>query len=139
MKIPGLHNRWFFPWGYKPQKRRQKYTLKNKLGGIFRAIWGHFFFFLGTQQHWWGVIKDTTVAEKGDQRLEIWECVQKLGIWWGDYHKFYYDSARMKSFSFSWPRNKIEINNIWGQKDDYINTWKKGGFAFIIIGKTRQQ
>ena len=134
--------------GTKPQKRWQKYTLKNKLGGIFRAIWGHFF--LGTQQHWWGVIKDTTVAQKGDQRLEIWKCVQKWEIWWGKYHFFYYDSAvRMRSFSFSWPRNKIEINNIWGQKDDYINTWKKGGFAFwrvkcprsnnIIIGKTRQQ
>ena len=28
--------------GTKPQKRWQKYTLKNTLGGIFRAIWGLF-------------------------------------------------------------------------------------------------
>jgi len=46
-----------------------------------------------------------------------------MGNLMGEISFFYYDSAvRMRSFSFSWPRNKIEINNIWGQKDDYINT-----------------
>jgi len=44
-----------------------------------------------------------------------------MGNLMGEISFFYYDSAvRMRSFSFSWPRNKIEINNIWGQKDDYI-------------------
>ena len=60
----------------------------------------------------------------------------------GEISFFYYDSAvRMRSFSFSWPRNKIEINNIWGQKGAYTNTGEKGGFVSnnIIIGKTRQQ
>ena len=133
---PRITHRWFFPWGYKPQKRRQKYTLKNTLGGIFRAIWGHFFWGLNSidggslktqlllrrATRGWKSESVSKIGESDGRNIIIFITIQRAVIifWIPMPFAKIFCNVRMRSFSFT-------VQKEMGPKGCLHKYWREGG------------